>query len=117
MGEQVVSSKRVIGKKVLSQLEKILAEDHSFQHKEDLVQLAREYGYPGPASMIVIEYWFYQKSSTEIAKLLGMTSFPIRNFLHKKAAQFNHTLLLRGKGGPNNISASFDSLQSDCNCS
>lgn len=116
MANNTVSNKSVIGKQVLRQLEKILSEDHSFRYYDDLVKIAKDYGYPGPASLIALEYWFYQNSSTQIAEMLGITSFPVRNFLRKKAKQFNYTLLLRGRGGPNNSSdcASKD-LQSNCN--
>lgn len=116
MGSDVVSTKAVIGKQVLRQLESILSEDHSFRYHDDLVKAAKDHGYPGPASLIVLEYWFYQNSSTQIADMLGITSFPVRNFLRKKVKQFNYTLILRGRGGPNNTSdCPSKDLQSNCN--
>ena len=109
---EIVSGKRVIGKQVLKSLEHLLTQDHSFRYHQDLVDAAKSYGYPGPASLIILEYFFFDKSSTRIAGMLGITSFPVRNFIRKKADQFGGTLVLRGRGGPNNIK---HDLQSDCN--
>lgn len=99
----ILKSKQVIGKHVLKRLEQRLSDDHKFRYPELLRSYAKEHGYPGPASLIAIEYWFYEKSTNDIARMLGMdTNFAVLHFLHKKSEQFNKTLQLRGKGGSNN---------------
>lgn len=111
---EVVSRRKKIRRNVLIDLEHLLSEGHSFRYYDDLLEASRYYGYPGPASLIVIEYFFFGKSSREVADMIGMTSFPVRHFLRKKAGQFRGSLLFRGRGGPNNVKPE-DTLQSDCN--
>lgn len=94
--------RQIIGKHVLKRLEQRLSEDHAFRYHDSLKEFAKAHGYPGPASLIAIEYWFYEKSANEIARMLGMdTNFSVLHFLRKKSEQFNYTLQVRGKGGAN----------------